>query len=189
MRTPTIAAAARRGLLASLVVFIVTGALLLVLEGASSVLLVGYDLVADDGVSERAHSAYDPELGWVSRPNVRLPNFYGKGRTFSTNASGFRSARDVSLDVPAGRVRVICSGDSFTMGYGVGDAQTWCHRLQAIDTRLETVNMGMGGYGVDQSYLWYRRDGITLDHDIHVFAFITSDFHRMQSTRFLGYAK
>ena len=54
---------------------------------------------------------------------------------------------------------------------------------------LETVNMGQGGYGVDQAYLWYKRDSAKIEHQVHLFAFITSDFHRIQSDSFRGYAK
>jgi hypothetical protein len=49
--------------------------------------------------------------------------------------------------------------------------------------------MGQGGYGADQAYLWHKRDGVKLDHDIHVFAFIANDFKRMQNRAFDGYGK
>jgi hypothetical protein len=93
------------------------------------------------------------------------------------------------MEVPQGKARIICSGDSFTLGYGVSNHDTWCHQLISLDKRLETVNMGQGGYGIDQAFLWYMRDGIKLQHDIHVFAFITNDFWRMQRDNFLGYGK
>jgi hypothetical protein len=49
--------------------------------------------------------------------------------------------------------------------------------------------MGQGGYGVDQAYLWYKRDGTKIEHNIQLFAFIESDFDRMRSAAFLGYSK
>jgi hypothetical protein len=58
-----------------------------------------------------------------------------------------------------------------------------------MDARLETVNMGQGGYGVDQAYLWYARDGAALEHQIHLFAFVREDFARMGSKQFLQYGK
>jgi hypothetical protein len=114
---------------------------------------------------------------------------YGPGVYLKTNARGFRNNDNVDVKVPAGKVRMICSGDSFTLGYGVDNDRTWCHVLTTLNDRLETVNMGQGGYGVDQAYLWYQRDGQGLDHDIHVFAFITIDFQRMQTDNFQGYGK
>jgi hypothetical protein len=49
--------------------------------------------------------------------------------------------------------------------------------------------MGQGGYGVDQAYLWFKRDGAELEHDVHVVAFITGDFHRMRRDVFHVYPK
>jgi len=81
--------------------------------------------------------------------------------------------------VPPGYLRVIGSGDSFTLGHGVANGQTWCARLEEIDPRFENVNMGQGGYGADQAYLSYRRDRRRLDRDTHIFAFISDDLHRL----------
>src|SRR5258708_26440283 len=37
--------------------------------------------------------------------------------------------------------------------------------------------------------MWFRRDGARLDHQVHIFAFIVSDFNRMQSESFYDYQK
>ncbi len=37
--------------------------------------------------------------------------------------------------------------------------------------------------------LWYERDAAKIEHRLHLFAFITLDFMRMQSARFMGYPK
>ncbi len=91
--------------------------------------------------------------------------------------------------MPEGKTRLICSGDSFTLGWGVPDGHSWCAMLGRLEPTLETVNMGQGGYGVDQAYLWYVRDGTVLEHDLHVFAVITPDIFRMRSDKFIGYGK
>jgi hypothetical protein len=114
---------------------------------------------------------------------------YGPGRTFRTNSLGFRNEQEFGIEVPKGKIRIICSGDSFTLGYGVANQDTWCEQLTLLDNRVETVNMGQGGYGADQAYLWYMRDGTRLQHDIHIFAFITDGFLRMKDDNFLGYGK
>jgi hypothetical protein len=161
------------------------------LEGLASLVYLGHEVLTTPGVPEREHNhvEHDTLLGWVNRPNVDLPDAYGPGVSIHTNAQRFRGVRDVSPTVPAGKLRIVCSGDSFTFAYGVGDEDAWCERLASLDPRLETVNMGLGGYGVDQAYLWYLRDGARLEHDVQVFAFLTDDFHRMRSDRFMGYAK
>jgi hypothetical protein len=83
----------------------------------------------------------------------------------------------------------VCSGDSFTLGVGVADDRTWCAMLESLAPGLATVNMGQNGYGVDQVYLWYKRDGAKLAHDVQLFAYITDDFRRMQFTTAYGSAK
>ena len=162
-----------------------------VLEGLSGTALFLHDIVrySRSPLAERAHSRYDPLLGWTNLPNVELRDLYGPGLHFTTNSQGFRNVSDFEVNVPPGRLRVLCSGDSFTLGYGVGDEAPWCQLLRSLDPRLETVNMGQGGYGLDQSYLWYLRDGRKLRHDVVLFSFITEDFFRIGHDNFLGYGK
>lgn len=162
-----------------------------VVEGIASLARVSALFVAraERPLAERLHTEYDPELGWVNRPKVSLPDLYGPGASLHTNAQRFRSKRDVTREAPPGRVRAICSGDSFALGYGVDDDATWCHQLEALEPRLETVNMGQGGYGIDQSYLWFLRDGSLLEHHVQLFTFIVEDFARTGATSFFGYGK
>jgi hypothetical protein len=167
----------------------ITLALFLLVEGLASVLLTAHGMFKRNPPAERRHTEYDAELGWVNLPNLFVEDMYGPGVNLTTNAQRYRNRRNFGPDVPAGKIRIVCSGDSFTLGYGVGDHETWCHKLTELDERLETVNMGQGGYGVGQAYLWYMRNESTLNHDVHVFAFITDDFRRMQSDTFRGYGK
>ena len=158
---------------------------LLQIEGASSFVLFARDLsrpVVD--VLPAAHTDYDTLLGWVNRRGFFDRDLYGHGIYFRTNAQGFRNDHDFTTAVPPGRVRLICSGDSFALGYDVDNEHAWCAVLERKHPRLETVNMGQGGYGVDQVYLWYKRDGQALDHDLQVFAVIRDDFRRMQLRTF-----
>jgi hypothetical protein len=168
---------------------VVFGTLFALLEGAASLLFIGNQVRRASALRERQHSTYDESIGWVSLPNVTLPNLYGPGIFLRTNGQGFRADHDITPEVPAGKTRIICSGDSFTLGFGVTNDQTWCQRLGALDARLEAVNLGQGGYGLDQAYLWYKRAAAPLDHQVQLLSFITDDFRRMQSDRFLGYGR
>ncbi|MBE7472745.1 MAG: hypothetical protein HS114_26750 [Anaerolineales bacterium] len=163
--------------------------LLALCEGIASFILFFKEVTANQALAERRHTQYDELLGWVNTPNLYLADMYGPGVYLQTNSQGFRNKQDFNPEPPDNKLRIICSGDSFTFGYGVDNDHTWCQLLAARDERLETVNMGQGGYGVDQAYLWYKRDGQKLEHDIHLFAFITTDFKRMQRDEFNGYAK
>lgn len=163
--------------------------LFLVLEGLSSIILHANDAFLSNLVSERRHTQYDDELGWINLPNLYLKDMYGPGKSFKTNSITLRSDKEFTSNVPVNKVRFMCSGDSFTMGYGVDNDAVWCHRFESIDDRIESVNLGQGGYGVDQAYLWFKRNSSKLDYDVELFAFITDDFDRMQSDTFLGFGK
>ena len=140
-------------------------------------------------LAERLHTEYDSLLGWINKPNISIDHMYGPNVYLKTNSQRFRNKNDFTIRIPKGKIRVICSGDSFTLGYGVDNAHTWCNLLELIDPRIQSINMGQGGYGIGQAYLWYKRDGTELDHAIHVFAFITEDFTRMMTKKFLGTPK
>ena len=164
-------------------------ALLVLVEGLSSGLLLVQDLAALYVPPYRRHTNYDAELGWVDKPNVHIPDLYGPGLSFTTNSAGFRNKREFAVHVPNGTTRVVCTGDSFTLGVGVDDDQTWCSLLMVLDPGIEAVNMGQPGYGVDQSYLLYKRAGARIDHNTHLFALIGGDVDRMLSAQFQGYDK
>ena len=161
----------------------------LCLEGVASFYTAIRVARQDLPVAEWRYCEHDPELGWVGKPSVRVPEMFGPGRGVVTNARRFRQAAEVAQSIPAGKVRVICSGDSFTFGYGVDTEDAWCNQLSRINPWIEPVNMGQGGYGLDQSYLWYKRDGVLVEHDLHLLAFIDEGFARMEVSEELGYAK
>lgn len=162
---------------------------LLMLEGFCSVLVVLKHVFFDPPLAERLHTEYDEELGWINKANFVRPDMYGPGIGMHTNSQRFRNAEDITREVPPGRLRVVVTGDSFALGYGVGDDATWCHQLSVLDPKLEVVNMGQGGYGPDQAWLWYKRVRDEFAHDVHLFTFITIDFSRMPHPNFNGYGK
>ena len=171
---------------------VVTVFIFALMEGAaSSVIFLKHLLEDQEGVwiTEQRHTMYDPELGWVSVPDVFIPDLYGEGKELTTNNRGFRGEVDVQVTAPPGKRRVLCSGDSFTLGHGVSNDDSWCAQLAALDPSIESVNMGQGGYGVGQAFLWYQRDGADLERVAHILAFIGDDFFRMQRDHFLGFAK
>ena len=109
----------------------VLAVLFALVEGLSSLALFVHTTTFHGVMAERQTSAYDAELGWVALPNLRLRDFYRPGATLSTNNLGFRGTTDLDPAAPAARTRIICSGDSFTLGYGVDDEETWCRDSRA----------------------------------------------------------
>lgn len=168
---------------------IATLGLFFLLEGLCSTAVTIHDMWKEQPLAERVHTEYDAQLGWINRASFTAADMYGGGRSLTTNAQRFRSGHPFDRQVPAGKIRIMCSGDSFTLGYGVGDQDTWCAQLERLDPRLETVNLGQGGYGLDQAYLWYDRVQGDLGHQIHLMTFIAEDFRRMPNRDFNGYGK
>lgn len=165
----------------------VLASILIVIEGAAGYGSFVRGYLFEPDLAERRHTRYDPLLGWSNVSSANVPNMYGPGVFLRINSQGFRNDRDFSRDVPSGRIRIICSGDSYTLGYGVDNDHAWCQQLTALDPRLETVNMGQGGYGLGQIYLWYERDGGSLAHQVQILALITDDVARMAESEFGGY--
>ena len=171
-------------------ILIINVLLLLFLEGLTSTFVVVRDFIRSvDRPPERRYTKYDDLLGWSNIPNHEVKDLYGTGIYLKTNSQGFRNHQDFSLEVPRGKTRIICCGDSFALGHGVDNEHAWCEQLSSIDKRLETINMGQAGYGIDQAYLWYMRDGRKLEHNIHLFAFTTEDFDRMKDKERAFYGK
>ncbi len=142
--------------------------------------------VASRPAPEARIAQHDSELGWTAVPGRHVANLYGPGRDFTANAQGFRAREEYTASVPPGRCRALFAGDSFTMGFGVGDADTYPAQLERLDPRLQTVNLAMGAYGADQAFLRYRRDAATLEHDVAVLAFIAHDFARMDRAFYMA---
>jgi hypothetical protein len=163
----------------------------ILLEGLCSCLIVAYQLWPSNQhrtLSGRSVQ-YDKQLGWISVPKFHEEDYYAPGVSLRINSQGFRSDREFTKKVPEGKFRIMCSGDSFTFGDGVGNNSTWCQRMESMNPRFQVVNLGETGYGVDQMYLRYMREGSRFDHDVHVFAFIADDLRRMQLSNLGGYGK
>lgn len=170
---------------------LVSALVLVLIEGVASWLVFGWEarMHLFPPIPERAHTVYDAELGWVSANGKVARDVYGPGLHITTNAQGFRGTRDYAREVPAGTTRVVALGDSFTLGFGLGDADSWPARLERACPRVEAPNMGQSGYGIDQDYLWYARDGGSIEHQVLVLAFIDHDLDRVRAASMLGYGK
>jgi len=156
--------------------------LLLAEAGAWVVLRVAYGRSLTE--AERLHD-YDSELGWVNMKDRRALNRYGTGGHATHNSLGLRATKEYTAAVPAGRYRIIFLGDSFTYGVDTGDAGTFVAQLESLAPSIETVNMGVAGYGIDQMYLWYMREQSRFAADLLVLALIDDDLRRMKLSVFL----
>ena len=154
--------------------------LLIFIEGLASTVLFTYRIFRTTiPVADPKYTKFDKKLGLTAKPNTYLKDFFGPGKDIKINSQSFRNNKDFTVEVPALKKRIICCGDSFTFGDGVGNNDTWCEKLTKIDNQLETVNIGLTGYGIDQAYLRYLKERKKLKHNVLIFAFILDDIKRM----------
>jgi len=164
----------------------ITLILLAVIEGFSSFVLSAKNISDTPKIDI---SVYDQLLGWTGNPGIHVPDEYGEGKYVRINENGFRHSGKIDSEVQDNRIRILCSGDSFTFGQGVSNDSTWCHLLSKSNNKLETVNLAHIGYGVDQMYLRYLQEELSMEHMIHIFAFISGDLDRMLFDAKFGYGK
>lgn len=170
--------------------FLAVVVILLALEGLASVvwLVIDYAEFRDNlpkavQFKEEHHCKHDDDLGWINIPGKHISAFYGPGRDITINNDGLRGLEDYLGTKPADRFRIVCLGDSFTLGYGVGDGDTFPAQIERINPRVQAVNMGQGGYSIGQCYLWHKKVGNSLDADCLVVTLILDDIWRMAGTR------
>jgi len=117
--------------------------------------------------------APDSFLGWSPRSNFHV---VVENNTYTHNEMGVRASHPFVRD-PSKRL-VLTIGDSFTYGVDVGDNDTWPALLEAQDSRLQVINMGVAAYGIDQMCLRLENALKTLKPDLVVVAFIGDDLER-----------
>lgn len=116
--------------------------------------------------------ALDTVLGWR----------YRAGRHDSTNGSnawGVRGTRVYAPQPRPGVTRVAAFGDSFVYANEVRDADSWGAQLEAVDPRIEVLNYGVGGYGLDQAYLRYLAEGAAHGSHVALMGFAPDDLGRL----------
>lgn len=180
--------AVTRFLKALLGVIVACVVIFVLVEGVSSTVLFVWDglFKTGAGLASRKHVKFDEQLGWVNQPGLKVPDLYGPGLGATINAQSLRAQHDLSGAVPAGRSRVLCSGDSFTFGVGNGDDETWCQQLEVQHPQVEAANAGEAAYGIGQMYLKSKRLSEQLKWNVHVTGFIADDIRRLTTLDFIG---
>jgi hypothetical protein len=104
--------------------------------------------------AEDSYIRFDAQLGWAPTPSISRESW---GVTYRANGAGIRAEREYPLQ-PAGR-RLAAFGDSFTYCEEVDQSECWTAVLEERLQRIEVLNFGVPGYGPDQAWLRYERDG------------------------------
>lgn len=114
---------------------------------------------------------FDSDLGWSIKPG-------GQGEIYTANQAGLRGDQEYTINPTEGVTRVATFGDSFVHGDDVANYQTWQHHLEKRLPKLEVLNYGVGGYGVDQALLRYRKRGSEYNPGIVLIGFQTENLSR-----------
>jgi len=125
----------------------------------------------------------DPELGWLYRPG-----FVGdRDRMTLQGLRGFR----LYETEPGAALRVASFGDSFVYGTEVADGEVWSHVVEQTSPGVELLNYGVGGYGMDQAYLRYLREGAEFSPDFVLIGFTPVNLGRLVNVyrRFISTAE
>jgi hypothetical protein len=117
-----------------------------------------------------------------------IPNAKGRYKTseydtqYEINSLGLRD-KEYSIEKPAGTIRLLMVGDSFTEGDGVESHQTFSkileQRLNSEGRRekYEVINAGCASYSPLPEYLYLKTAGLHLHPDIVVLNLDLSDVH------------
>lgn len=113
------------------------------------------------------YMAYDPDLGWTNRPGSCT-----RDHKYCANSAGLRSDHEYTKAIPPGVLRVSLFGDSFIHGHDVDLSGSLAPQLEtalrARGVNAQALNFGVGGFGIDQAYLRYSREGARFDTDVIV---------------------
>lgn len=131
------------------------------------------DTIKKFSQSRFGYIRFDRKLGWsISENSVSNDGLY------KSNSDGVRADKIYSLSIPNGKRRITTFGDSFTHGDQVHNHETWQSIMESKIKSLEVINFGVGGYGLDQTYLRFLDDGIKYDSDIVLIGYMTENIYR-----------
>lgn len=114
---------------------------------------------------------YDSLLGWANRP-LSTGEFYMPDSLsyIEINKRGIRDDNHIySKNESIKRVEFF--GDSFTWGYGVNKSYRYTEIFEKEYVGIEVINMGTTGYGTDQEYLFFVKEGYKYSPDVVVLAY------------------
>ena len=118
-----------------------------------------------------------PTRGWTLIPGREA---YQRSRDYAIlvkiNDKGLRD-RPHEYEPAPGVFRIVVLGDSFMEAYQVRLEESLPYRLQEelASRKVESVNLGVGGYGTAQEVLYLQEEGLRYHPDLVVLAFFTGN--------------
>jgi len=147
--------------------------------------VIARQVVALDSGTSFLYRVPDPVLGWVLEPNASYRNVMPETTVRVTYSS--LGLRDVEhqFEKSKGVFRILVLGDSFMEGYSVELGEAFHRRIEDIAAtrglNVETINLGVGGYGTLQQHLSYSSIGKLFNPDLVLLGFLTANDVRNNS--------
>lgn len=107
---------------------------------------------------------FDSALGWSKTPERTVHRKTEEYDVhFAINELGLRDDEEMKVEKPEDTQRVICLGDSFTLGYTVERQHLFVDQLEnwwnEEERKVQVVNTGTEGYSTDQEVAWLLKHG------------------------------
>lgn len=135
----------------------------------------------------------DPAVFWRLRPGIRLKaTVAGEGAwlrqdfprrytwEIGVSSKGFRGPEFPAHKAP-GEIRIVCFGDSRTLGEGLQEGETYPERLQRVlaaripGRPIRVINVGQDGWSSHQGVRLLQSEVLRYSPDVAVFAFGVND--------------
>jgi lysophospholipase L1-like esterase len=163
----------RRATLASI-------ALLVGLVVSAALLEVGVLVVAGEQPKFPRHVVGAPFGLRINEPNAHYRHKSADVTVwFQINSQGMRADRDFPREKPAGTLRIVSLGDSFTIGYEVASEDTFSsvleRELRGAGLPVEVLNAGVSGYSNAEECLYLERALFDYAPDLVLVSFFAND--------------
>ena len=130
-----------------------------------------------DGLEKFFIHGYDPELGWVRKPNTQHDE---KSKDEITQRTVNEKGARTNPNFEDKRSNISCYGDSFTFSRQVNDNETWEQQFSK-KIKSNVQNFGVGNYGIDQALLRLKREFIKNKTDIVIMGVVPDTITRILS--------
>lgn len=114
---------------------------------------------------------YNPERGWTLKPNLKNKLHYAAVVNSDSNGARISGSRKSGENV-------LFLGDSFCFGEGVDDNETIPAFFQENFQKVQAINLGVHGYGIDQQYLYMKEVLPRYKPSAICFVICSNDFRR-----------
>jgi hypothetical protein len=106
---------------------------------------------------------------------------------FTTNAQGFRDTHDYTYEKAAGVRRILCLGDSQTLGFEAAQEKIFPaiieKRLTRLGRKVEILNTAIAGYGTAEQVAFFENEGLKYQPDVVVLGWFIDDFDENEASR------